>query len=54
LGWSVLLTFLGVFLGENWKIIEIYFRKFDWLIGILLVVGIIYFLYKKFKHIKKL
>jgi len=52
--WSGVLAYVGVFLGSNWQSIEVYFRKFDWLIGILLVAGIIYFLYKKFKHIKKL
>jgi len=47
--WSTALSFLGVFLGKNWQNIEGYFRKFDWLIGILLIFGIIYFIYKKIK-----
>lgn len=39
--WSIILTYTGVIAGENWKILELYFRKFDWLIaGILLVLGI--------------
>lgn len=46
--WSAVLAYLGVFLGNKWQVIEIYFKKFDWLIGILLVVGIIYFIYKKY------
>lgn len=46
--WSALLAYLGIFLGENWKSIEIYFRKFDWLIIILLIILVIYFIYKKF------
>jgi membrane protein DedA with SNARE-associated domain len=45
--WSAVLAYIGVFLGSNWQNIEIYFREFDWLIGILLLVGIIYFIYKK-------
>jgi membrane protein DedA with SNARE-associated domain len=45
--WSAILAYVGVFLGGNWRNIEIYFRKFDWIIGILLIVGIIYFIYKK-------
>jgi membrane protein DedA with SNARE-associated domain len=50
--WSGLLAYVGVFLGENWQSIEVYFRKFDWLVAVLLVVGIVYFLYKKFKNKK--
>jgi len=48
--WSGLLAYIGVLLGRNWQNIEIYFRKFDWAVGVLLVVGIIYFIYKKFSH----
>jgi len=47
--WSAILAYLGVFLGNKWQSIEFYFKKFDWLIGILLVAGIIYFIYKKLK-----
>jgi membrane protein DedA with SNARE-associated domain len=50
--WSGLLAYIGVFLGENWKSIEVYFRKFDWLVAVLIIFGVIYFLYKKFKHKK--
>jgi len=45
--WSALLAYIGVFLGENWKNIEIYFRKFDWLILIALIALIVLFIYKK-------
>jgi len=39
--WSILLTYFGVVLGENWHSLESYFRKFDWLLaGILLVLGV--------------
>ncbi len=48
--WSVLLTYIGVFLGENWHAVEVYFRKFDWLIGILILFAIGYWLYKKIKN----
>lgn len=50
--WSGLLAYIGVFLGENWKSIEVYFRKLDWLIAGLLIAGALYFIYKKIK-IKK-
>lgn len=45
--WSGLLAYIGVFLGENWKSIETYFRKFDWLVAAIIIVGIVYFIYKK-------
>jgi membrane protein DedA with SNARE-associated domain len=50
--WSAVLTFLGVILGENWSILEVYFRKFDVLIllsGLGLVVFYIWFKLRKFK-----
>jgi len=50
--WSGLLAYIGVFLGENWKGIEVYFRKLDWLVAGLLIIVILYFVYKKFQ-IKK-
>lgn len=50
--WSAILAYVGVFLGGNWRNIEIYFRKFDWIIGALLIIGIVYFVYKKLKNKK--
>lgn len=48
--WSVILTYAGVIAGANWRILENYFRKFDWLIaGILLVLGIWWI----WRHVKK-
>lgn len=48
--WSYFLAWLGLKLGENWHSLESYFRKFDVLILILALLGIVYFIYK---HIKK-
>jgi membrane protein DedA with SNARE-associated domain len=49
LPWSIFLTYVGVELGENWKSIEVYFRKFDWVIIVLVILFIIYWVYKKKK-----
>jgi len=46
--WSAILAYLGVFLGNKWQTVELYFKKFDWLIAAILIIGIIYFIYKKF------
>ena len=40
--WSFILTYAGVILGENWEHLEIYFRKFQWPIAILILAGIIW------------
>lgn len=47
--WSAFLAYIGVFLGENWQSIEVYFRKFDWLILVLIVGFLSLFIYKKIK-----
>ncbi len=48
--WSYFLAWLGMRLGENWHTLETYFRKFDILIGLLLFIFIIYWIYRHFKH----
>jgi len=52
LPWSALLAYFGILFGENWQSIEIYFRKFDWLLGILIIFAIGWFIYKKIKNKK--
>jgi len=49
LPWSLLLTYIGILLGENWKNIEVYFRRFDWLVIILVGLFIGCWIYKKLK-----
>jgi membrane protein DedA with SNARE-associated domain len=48
--WSILLTYLGLKLGENWKILSVYFKRFDLFIAILLLLMVILYIWKKFKH----
>jgi len=40
--WSAILTYPGVYLGENWEAIEPIFRKFDLVIAALLVVAMVW------------
>jgi membrane protein DedA with SNARE-associated domain len=47
--WSYFLAWLGWKLGENWHSLESYFRKFDLLIGVLIIGFIIYWIRR---HIK--
>jgi membrane protein DedA with SNARE-associated domain len=51
--WVFVLTYVGISTGENWSEIEIYFRKFDWLI-IILIIGLIgWWIYQKIKAKKQ-
>lgn len=47
LPWSFVLTYAGIVMGENWSGLEVYFRKFDWAIGIVIVLTLGWFIYKK-------
>lgn len=48
LPWSFVLTYVGVIMGEQWPSLETYFRKFDWLI-IVVILGVLgWWLSKKF------
>lgn len=46
--WCLALAWTGGILGENWKVIEKYFRKSDIVIGILILVGILLYIYRHF------
>ena len=50
LPWSFVLAYAGVASGENWTVLESYFKKFDWLILTLIVLGIGWIIWKKIKH----
>lgn len=50
--WSAFLTYVGVVFGKNWNSLEIYYRKFEYLILALLVIGIAYFIWHKIKKSK--
>lgn len=49
LPWSFALTYAGLIMGENWKDLEVYFRKFDWAIGIIGILFLGFFIYHKIK-----
>ena len=53
LPWSFVLTYAGVIMGENWKGLEVYFRKFDWAIGILGILILGWFIYYKIRTNKQ-
>lgn len=48
--WSGLLAFAGLKLGQNWTAVEPFFRKFQFVIIGLFVLGAVFYVYK---HLKK-
>lgn len=52
--WSALLTYFGFILGENWRALEGYFRKFEVFIAIALILAVAWYLEKHLKILKKL
>jgi membrane protein DedA with SNARE-associated domain len=53
LPWCLALAYAGAALGENWeKTIKPYFHRFDFVLGILIVVGAIWFIRTRIKAFK--
>lgn len=50
--WSTFLTYVGVYLGDNWHGLEAYFRKFDILIAVLGVIVVLFYINHKLKILK--
>lgn len=51
--WSLFLAYIGMVLGQNWKILEVYFHKFDILIVFVLILTAVSYLFHKYRQIKK-
>ncbi len=51
--WSAILTYIGFVLGKNWNSIEIYYRRFEYLIVFIGAVMILYYIIHKIHKIKK-
>ena len=50
--WSALLTFVGVYFGENWHALEPYYRKFEYLIIAIMIIFVLWYVNHKLKFIK--
>jgi membrane protein DedA with SNARE-associated domain len=48
--WCLALAYFGMKLGENWRELGKYFHEFDIVIGAVLVVGIIWFVWSHWQH----
>jgi len=49
--WSVLLTYVGFVLGQNWHSLEVYYRKFEIFIVIVGLAATGYYVYHKISHV---
>lgn len=50
--WSIILAYGGFVAGANWKILESYFQKFDWLILTLVIILAIWWIGRHFLQSK--
>jgi len=48
LPWSWFLTYFGVLMGENWDQLKVYFHKFDLAIGLLIIIGVAWWVRRHF------
>lgn len=53
LPWSIFLAFVGLKLGENWDTLGSYFHKADLFIGAVIVIGIVWYVRRHLKNLKK-
>jgi len=50
--WSFFLTYVGVYFGSEWHALEPYYRKFEIVIGIVLMAGVLWYINHKLKILK--
>jgi membrane protein DedA with SNARE-associated domain len=50
--WCLGLAYIGMKLGQNWDTLGVYFHRFDMVIGGLILLGIIYYLWHHLKERK--
>lgn len=50
--WSAILTYIGVYFGENWHSIEPLYRKFEFVIVAVMIIAVLWFLNHKLKIVK--
>lgn len=51
--WSAILAWFGLKLGQNWNMLEPYFRKFQLLVVIVFALGAVVYIKKHLNHVKK-
>lgn len=51
--WSLGLAWVGMKLGEHWNTLGVYFHRFDAAIGVVLLVGIVWYVRRHLNHLKR-
>lgn len=51
--WCWALAWIGMQLGQNWHTLGVYFHRFDALVGIVLLAGIIWYVWRHLNHLKR-
>ena len=50
--WSAILTYIGLYTGENWKSLEPIYRKFEFIIAGVIIIGVLWYINHKLKLVK--
>ncbi|MDP3987725.1 MAG: DedA family protein [Candidatus Levybacteria bacterium] len=50
--WSAFLTYIGLYLGNNWNSLEVYYRKLELLIAAFIIFCILFYINHKLKIVK--
>jgi membrane protein DedA with SNARE-associated domain len=51
--WSVGLAWIGMKLGQHWNTLGVYFHRFDAAIGVILVIAIVWYVWRHLQHMKR-
>ena len=54
LPWCFALAYIGKKLGDHWSILSPYFHKFDFVIGIAIIAGLVWYIRRHVKQMKRL
>jgi membrane protein DedA with SNARE-associated domain len=51
--WCFALAYIGKKLGDNWDTLGVYFHKFDFVIVIAILIGVVWYVRRHVNNIKK-
>ena len=51
--WCWGLAWVGLKLGQNWNTLGVYFHRFDAVIGVILLIGVIWYVRRHLNHMKR-
>ena len=51
--WCLGLAWIGMKLGENWNTLGVYFHRFDAAIGVILLIGVIWYVRRHLKNLQR-